>query len=577
MSKNVSDLNMKLKMQIGDYRLENEKLLKDNDQMNAKANSWEHQLQAANRSIRENEDLVREKVQQIESLTEEAMQMKTQILTFQEDAKSRMSSDSDLKKENVKFKVDQAAALNKITKYQKDFEKVESDRKEGLHKIQALNIEMKQMRMKLEEFEANKAADVKRLEASLTESLKSNKKVADNLNQEKEIIAQMENHKESLEEEIEKLKIENRNIQSECKKHASTIENKKKLENELESMVSDLKDKVEKYEDEKKAIAKAERMRKTSVASQKNEEKKEWEEKLEKAKIQFDRASVEGKKNMARLEEENNKATAFIEDVKTQLEKKEVECRGLNTKLGSMDKEFKRYKTWAQEKSETYEKTIEDMEGRVSEGRRNMEQWKRKHDNIVNDLESANKFKDSLNETIQTLNAEIENIREQNSGNISLIELEKDKVEEQVKEKDQSIKELQNEKAALQRKSEQQVKDLNNRIGSLKDEVNKSSDEKDELMKRFENLNTEKDKSADEKINIKNNEIKAKERELVDFKQVAEIKEKKLLGDIEREKEDKSKIQTTLKAEIDELKSDVSKKQGDITKLEKEKRDQTQS
>jgi hypothetical protein len=89
-------------------------------------------------------------------------------------------------------------------------------------------------------------------------------------------------------------------------------------------------------------------------------------------------------------------------------------------------------------------------------------------------------------------------------------------------------------------------------------------------MKRFENLNTEKDKSADEKLNIKNNEIKAKERELVDFKQVAEIKEKKLLGDIEREKEDKSKIQTTLKAEIDELKSDVSKKQGDITKLEKE-------
>merc|ERR1739844_101865 len=102
-----------------------------------------------------------------------------------------------------------------------------------------------------------------------------------------------------------------------------------------------------------------------------------------------------------------------------------------------------------------------------------------------------------------------------------------------------------------------------------------SSDEKDELMKRFESLSLEKDKSADEKLSMKNQEIKDKENELVDYKQVAEIKEKKLLGDIDREKEDKQKFQTKLKAEIDELKSDVSKKQGDITKLEKEKRDIT--
>jgi len=59
------------------------------------------------------------------------------------------------------------------------------------------------------------------------------------------------------------------------------------------------------------------------------------------------------------------------------------------------------------------------------------------------------------------------------------------------------------------------------------------------------------------------------------IKQVAEIKEKKLLGDIDREKEDKQKIQTKLIAEIDDLKADVSKKQGDISKLEKEKREIT--
>merc|ERR1712080_256647 len=131
-------------------------------------------------------------------------------------------------------------------------------------------------------------------------------------------------------------------------------------------------------------------MRKSSVATPQKEEKREWEEKLEKAKIQFDKAAVEGKKNMARLEEENNRVGALLEEVKAQLEKKEVECRGLNTKLTSMDKEFKRYKAWAKDESDKYEATIEQMEGRVSEGRRNMEQWKRKYDNIVSDLESTN-------------------------------------------------------------------------------------------------------------------------------------------------------------------------------------------
>ena len=105
------------------------------------------------------------------------------MFCYQVNANRQNASDCDLKSENAQLKNEQVAANNKVSRMQKAIEKAEAEKKDGLHKIQAMNIEMKQLRMKLEEFEASKAADIKRLEASLTESLKSNKKVADNLDQ----------------------------------------------------------------------------------------------------------------------------------------------------------------------------------------------------------------------------------------------------------------------------------------------------------------------------------------------------------------------------------------------------------
>ena len=93
------------------------------------------------------------------------------------------------------------------------------------------------------------------------------------------------------------------------------------------------------------------------------------EEKMEKLKIQFDRAAVESKKTMTKLEDENSKLKTYIEEVKTDLEKKEVECRTLNTKLSSLEKEFNRYKTWAKAEADKCETTVEEMEARISEVR----------------------------------------------------------------------------------------------------------------------------------------------------------------------------------------------------------------
>ena len=63
----------------------------------------------------------------------------------------------------------------------KDLDRVDKERKEGLQKIQAMHSEIKDLKVKLSDFELNKTKDIKKLQDSLTESLKSNKKVQEPL------------------------------------------------------------------------------------------------------------------------------------------------------------------------------------------------------------------------------------------------------------------------------------------------------------------------------------------------------------------------------------------------------------
>ena len=57
----------------------------------------------------------------------------------------------------------------------------------------------------------------------------------------------------------------------------------------------------------------------------------------------------------------------------------QVECRTLTNKLGSMEKEFLRYKTQSKEEIERNEATIEDMETKISEVSQNNSQPKIHH------------------------------------------------------------------------------------------------------------------------------------------------------------------------------------------------------
>merc|ERR1719234_2232271 len=116
------------------------------------------------------------------------------------------------------------------------------------------------------------------------------------------MVGAMEQANAELKEQIEKLEIDNRKQQESVKGYLEVIKNKKRVEEELLDTIREIKEKAE---------------------------KKEWEERMEKLKLQFDKAAVESKKNINKLQEENTKANGMIEEIRTDLEKKQVECRTL--------------------------------------------------------------------------------------------------------------------------------------------------------------------------------------------------------------------------------------------------------
>ena len=271
--------------------------------------------------------------------------------------------------ENAQLKSEHVAATDKIQQLQREILRVEAEKKDSLGKIQMMNNEMRHLKQTLDDFESNKSQEVNNLQSSLTKSLLANRELSENFEKEKKVVADMENTRASLQEQIEKLQIDNKKQQTDVRNYLDTIKNKKKVEEELLQTIQEIKEKVEKYEEEKKNMLKAEKMRKTSVATQENEKKKEWEEKIEKLRTQFDKAAVESKKNINKLTDENSKYVTELEEIKTDLEKKAVETRTLTTKLNSMEKEFNRYKTWSKSESEKYEKHIEEIEQELGEVR----------------------------------------------------------------------------------------------------------------------------------------------------------------------------------------------------------------
>jgi predicted nucleic acid-binding Zn-ribbon protein len=135
-----------------------------------------------------------------------------QMIVFKEETQRHSGGEGEAKAQIARLKSEQVAATEKMAKLQKELNRIETEKKEGTNKIQAMHAETKELKRSLEEYEANKASEIKNLEASLTKSLTANKQISDSLAAEKKLVIELEKAKSELEEEIEKLQIDNRGI-----------------------------------------------------------------------------------------------------------------------------------------------------------------------------------------------------------------------------------------------------------------------------------------------------------------------------------------------------------------------------
>merc|ERR1712098_809103 len=118
--------------------------------------------------------------------------------------------------ENAQLKSESVAASEKIHQLQREIARIETEKKDSLGKIQQMNIEMRELKQTLDDFESNKSQEVTNLQSSLTKSLLANRELSENFEKEKKLVSEMENTRVTLQEQIEKLQIDNKKTANRC-------------------------------------------------------------------------------------------------------------------------------------------------------------------------------------------------------------------------------------------------------------------------------------------------------------------------------------------------------------------------
>ena len=306
-SKSIGDLNLKLKMELGATKAENESITKEKDKIS-------NVLITTKAHLKEMEQELKSTKTKFSESSESCTNLKNLLEATQSELKKARAAESTARLEVTKAMKESVQNSDGQSKVSKELDRVDKERKDALQKIQSLHNENKDLKSKLSEFEASKSQETKKLQDALTEALKSNKKVQEQAETEKMKYKNLEEAKQTFEADLAALKKEKAKAENEAKNLGGILDKKKKAENELEEMIKDLKEKLDKYENEKKTALKGEKTRRESVIAKSDAEKKELEEKLEKMKIQFEKAAIESRKTMTKLEEENASAKTFVSD-----------------------------------------------------------------------------------------------------------------------------------------------------------------------------------------------------------------------------------------------------------------------
>merc|ERR1711988_573231 len=140
---------MKLKMEIGALRGENEGLIKKNDDIKKEIISLEDQIQNANRSLRQKDGEVQETHTKITFLTEEVSRLKKQVESSQEKARRQSNVENETKIENAQLKSEHVAATDKVQQLQREILRIENEKKDNVSKIQSMHNEMRDLKRTL--------------------------------------------------------------------------------------------------------------------------------------------------------------------------------------------------------------------------------------------------------------------------------------------------------------------------------------------------------------------------------------------------------------------------------------------
>ena len=178
---------------------------------------------------------------------------------------------------------------------------------------------------------------IKSLQNSLNDADTERKDLQKKLEERELFLRKLEEEKNQLNKKVTALTKKQEDTAVDQGHLKSTLENKQKHEVEQEAIIKDLKDKISKFELEKSMSSKADKV-KSNVVSKLETEKKELEEKVDKMKLQYDKAAIETKKTMTKLEEQHLKSKGSLDEVTAECQKKAEELRSATRKLQTTEK-----------------------------------------------------------------------------------------------------------------------------------------------------------------------------------------------------------------------------------------------
>ena len=478
-----------------------------------------------------------------------------------------------MKIEITRLRKESSTQNDASSKTQKDYIRVDKEKKEGIQKIQSMHNEIRDLKSKLQDYEAGKVQDVKKLEDSLTETLKSNKKVQEALEQDKVMIAELEAARKKMGDELTEVKKDKQKVETDQKNLQGLLDKKKQAERELESMIKDFKEKIDKYDVDKKSVMKMEKAKRDAATAKHEQEKKELEDKVEKMKVQWEKVAIESKRKMSRLEEDAGGIQNVLADSRAQIEQKEEEHRVISKKLQGMEKDMQKLKAQHKTDSDRKDADLEGAESKLNDTRRNNEIMKKTLFTTDLELKKANNENKSLVESTDRLKTDVATLKKSGDASVSKVMTDKNKIDDELKATKLRLANLDTEKTKIEAQMTDTKRDLEEYTKQLKNDMKIIAQERDEMSEKLKEAIENANKEVEGDLKQKNEEIKDKSKMINEVRQELLQREKQFSDDLTKlEKAHKGEIEK-LNSEINDVKTKIKTKEESISKLEKDKRE----